>query len=702
MMQQLLSSGSNDATPPGGESAPSGGPLTWLRSEIPFADIRPEHAGPAIDTLLADAEARLDAVRNASPRTWESTAAPFDRATEALDRAWAVIGHMRSVVHSDAWEQIYTALIPRVSEFYARIPLDGSLWRALAEYAETPEAQALTGHRRRFLDRTLAEFRRNGAALPPEGKAQLAGILSELAQLATTFSHNVLSATAAWSLDVTDPARLEGVPAPLQAMMRDAAEAAGAEGWRVTLAGPLVTAILTYGRDRALREEVWRGYSARASQPPHDNTGIVSRMLQLRQEQAKLLGFEHFADLVLHDRMAHDARTAIAFVDRMEAAARPAFEREIAELQAWARAQGGPDPLAPWDVGFWSERQREALYDIDQEALRPYFSFDQVMRGLFELVHRLYGVTIQASNAPSWHSDARAYDVLDEDGTTLGVFHADFFSRPTKRDGAWMNGLRIGDPIPAPDPTGSRPPQHGPHVGVICGDLTPPAGGRPSLLTFREVETIFHELGHLMHHLLTRTELYRQGGTNVAWDFVELPSQIMENWCVEREVLDMIARHVDTGERLPDEIVDRLRRARTFRAATTMMRQLGFCRVDLELHTGWDPSRGDLLDFGRAVLARYAPAPLTPDHTMVTWFSHLFSDPVGYAAGYYSYQWAAVLDADAFSRFRQAGLFDADVGRTFREQILSRGDSEDPAVLFRAFMGRDPDPAAHLARSGLK
>ncbi|HMV70297.1 MAG TPA: M3 family metallopeptidase, partial [Myxococcota bacterium] len=527
-----------------------------------------------------------------------------------------------------------------------------------------------------------------------EGKARLAAILQELAQLATTFSHHVLSATAAWSLDLPDPGRLDGVPEPLQAMMRDAAAAASLDGWRVTLAGPVVNAVLTYARDRDLRERVWRAYGARASSPPHDNAPIVERMLALRREQAELLGFPHFADLALHDRMAHDARTAVAFIDRLEAAARPAFEREIADLQAWAAAQGAPSPLAPWDVAFWAERQREALYDIDQEALRPFFSFDQVMTGLFELVDRLFGITVRRSDAPTWHPDVRAFDVIDGDGSPIGLFYADFFSRPTKRGGAWMNGMRVGHP--------GHGPGHGPHLGVICGDLTPPAGGRPSLLTFREVETIFHEFGHLLHHLLTRVELYRQAGTNVAWDFVELPSQIMENWCVEREVLDMIARHVDTGERLPDGIVDRLRRARTFRAATAMMRQLGFCRVDLDLHTRWDPAAGaDLLAWSREILSRYSPAPPTPDHTMVTWFSHLFADPVGYAAGYYSYQWAAVLDADAFSRFRQAGLFDAEVGGSFRDHVLSRGDSDDPAALFRGFMGRDPDPSAHLARSGL-
>jgi oligopeptidase A len=456
---------------------------------------------------------------------------------------------------------------------------------------------------------------------------------------------------------------------------------------------PVVNAVLTYAEDRALREQVWRGFQRRAAEPPHDNAPVVLEMLRLRQEQAKLLGFADFADLVLADRMAKTGAEAEAFVHRLERAARPAFEAEILELEAWAAEQGAPTPLAPWDVAFWAERLRKDRYDLDSEALRPYFVYDRVLNGMFGLARELFGIEVRAIAEPSWHPDVRVFEVADHDGRVLGTFHADFFSRPGKRDGAWMNPMITG----APGEGG-----HAPHVGVICGDMMPPTPGRPSLLLHREVETIFHEFGHLLHHLLTEAELYRQAGTNVAWDFVELPSQIMENWCLERGVLDLIARHVDTDETLPDELLTRLRAARTYRAATFMMRQLGFCHLDLTLHRRFDPfGEAQVLDVAREALSAYAPVPLPPDSAMVCSFSHLFAEPIGYAAGYYSYQWAAVLDADAFSRFQRDGLLNREIGAAFRRAVLAVGDSVDPAEAFRAFMGRDPDPAAHLARAGL-
>jgi len=408
------------------------------------------------------------------------------------------------------------------------------------------------------------------------------------------------------------------------------------------------------------------------------------------------LGFADFAGLVLEDRMAHDGARALAFLEDLKAKTEARFRAENEELVAFRRSLEGADApaLAPWDVGYYAEKQRAALYDFDEEALRPYFPVDRVVNGLFGLVERLYGVRVtEESGVPAWDSHVRFYNVHDAGGAFLGGFYADWFPRENKRGGAWMDALITGGPARA---------EFHPHLGLICGNLTPPTGGKPALLTHREVETIFHEFGHLLHHLLSRVEVRTLAGTNVAWDFVELPSQIMENWCWERDALDLFAAHWETGERLPEDLFRKMLRARTFRAANAQMRQLGFGFIDLLLHTRYTADRdGDPIAYSRRLLQEFSPAPLPANHAMISAFTHLFASPVGYGAAYYSYKWAEVLDADAFTRFRKEGIFSPEVGGQFRDRILAKGDSEDPAVLYRNFMGRDPDPSALLVRSGL-
>lgn len=663
------------------------GALLDLPSAIPFRDVMAADIPADIRALIAAADARLHAVANVDGvRTWKNTAAAFDRATEPLDRAWGVVGHLRSVAHDDALEAAHHEVLGDVTTFYAGIWLRRPLYDALRAFAETPEAQALQGARRRWLTKTLDAFRRLGAELDGEALLRYQAIVGQLAELAATFSRNVLMATQAWSLTLPDDARLHGLPPSAKAML--AALAGDAGGYRVGLQGPVVTAILTYADDRALREEVWRAWNQRGVAPETDNRSVVAGMLALRQEQAALLGFADFADFVLHDRMAHTGAEATAFIDRLEAATRPGFEAENLALDAFARTHGGPAPLQPWDVGYWSEKARLALHDFDEEALRPYFAYDHVLEGMYALAHRLYGVSVRPADLPVWHDDVRAFALHDADDRCLGTFYTDFFPRPTKRDGAWMN------PLQTADGTGR------PHVAVICGNFSPPTGAGPALLTHREVETLFHEFGHLLHHLLTEAEIYGQAGTNVAWDFVELPSQIMENWCWEREALDVFARHHETGAPLPEELFQRMLGAKNYRAAAFQMRQLGFCRVDLDLHRQ-GPGDLDAVAYAREVLARYSATALPADYGMLASFSHLFADAVGYAAGYYSYQWAAVLDADAFEVFQRNGLFDRATGDAFRHTILAQGDAEDPAVLIARFLGRAPTVDAHLRRAGL-
>jgi len=394
--------------------------------------------------------------------------------------------------------------------------------------------------------------------------------------------------------------------------------------------------------------------------------------------------------------MAHTGDRAMAFLEDLKARTEARFRQENTELLEFRRSLEGPHapPLEPWDVAYYAEKQRAALYAFDEEALRPYFPLEQVTAGMFDLVGRLYGIRVsQEAGVPAWDPQVRYYNVHDETGTFLGAFYADWYPRENKRGGAWMDALITGGPAGG---------KFHPHLGLICGNLTPPLEDQPALLTHREVETIFHEFGHLLHHLLSQVEIRSLAGTSVAWDFVELPSQIMENWCWERPSLNLFARHWQTGETIPEDLFQKMKRARTFRAANAQMRQLGFGFVDLLLHRSYRPERdGDPVEYTRRILMDFTPAPLAADHAFIAGFSHLFASPVGYGAGYYSYKWAEVLDADAFTRFRANGVFSRETGAEFQANILSRGDSEDPAELYRRFMGRDPDPRALLERFGL-
>ncbi len=518
----------------------------------------------------------------------------------------------------------------------------------------------------------------------------------ELSKLTIKFAENVLDSTNAFELIITDAAGLAGLPPSAVAAARESAERKGREGWRFTLHAPDYFAVMTYLDDAAVRRQVYEAFSVRATEGGLDNRPLIARILELRSERARLLGYANFADLVLEDRMAHDGARALAFLDDLKVKTEARFREENRELLEFRRSLEGPSAaeLAGWDVAYYAEKQRAALYDFDEEALRPYFPLEQAVAGLFDLVHRLYGLRIeQEAGAPVWDEAVRYYNVHDESGEFLGGFYTDWFPRENKRGGAWMDALITGGPEGA---------KFRPHLGLVCGNLTPPVGGKPALLTHREVETIFHEFGHLLHHLLSRVECRGLAGTNVAWDFVELPSQIMENWCWERESLDLFARHWETGQPVPDDLFQKMKRARTFRAANQQMRQLGFSYIDLLLHVRYSARRdGDAVEYARHILQEFSPAPLPPAHAMLAAFTHLFASPVGYGAGYYSYKWAEVLEADAFTRFRERGIFSREVGGEFRRQILSRGDSADPAELYRAFMGRDPDPRALLIRNGL-
>lgn len=668
---------------------------------IPFPTVTPEMVKPAVDAALAEAEQGLATIAalDAASIGYDSVLGTLDRATRALDYVGGIVSHLESVLEWPEFRVAYNSVQPALATFGARLSTDGALFAALGQLRSTPEYGTLSPIHKRHVDKSWEELRRSGAGLDDAGKAKLAALDVELSELTTKFSQNTVDASTAFEILVDDEARLAGLPASARAAARVSAEERGKSGWRFTLDGPSYVAALTYLDDTLLRERIYRAYSTRASTAPHDNTPLVSRILDLRQQKAKLLGFEHFADLVLEDRMARTGNDAMRFLAQLWTAAEPRFVQDTQELLAFRREIEGPSApaLESWDLAYYAEKLRKSRYAIDDEQLRPFFPLEKVLSGLFELAAKLFDVRVEPVTEayPVWHESVRTYRASLGGVRDLGVFYMDLHPRPGKRDGAWMHGIvdAQADGDPRTDHAG---------VGLIVANMTKPDAAGTCLLLHREVVTLFHEFGHLLHHMLSDVPVRALSGTKVAWDFVELPSQILENWTWEEDALAFIAHHHETQEPLPKELIQRLRSARGYRAASALVRQIGFSMVDLTLHTRYDAHRdGPVLPFSRAILQTHSAAPLPAEHAMITSFNHLFSSPVGYAAGYYSYQWAEALDADAFALFAENGIFDAKTGSRFVDAVLSRGDSQDPRELFRSFRGRDVDPNAMLARIGL-
>jgi oligopeptidase A len=673
---------------------------------IRWSELKPGLIEPSIDTAIAGAEAAIAAIETGTAEpTFENTFLALEESTEELGKAWSRVTHLTTVLDSPELREAHNQVLPKVSAFNARIPLRPALWARLKAFAALPAASRLSPVRARFVSETVAEFREAGADLPAGGRTRLEAIQTELSKLTQKFSENVLDATNAWQLVVTEESRLAGLP--LQAKARALAEAtakglATAEkpAWRFTLHQPSLEPFMTYLEDAALREEMWRAAAAIGAVAPYDNAALILEILELRTEKAKILGKQHFADSILARRMAKTGDRALGFIEDLRKRCAPAFRRECDELEAFkAKETGEPKGhLAPWELMFRAERLRQADFDFDEEQMRPYFPMDRVMSGLFELARRVFGIRVvekTGDEAASWNPEVRYFDMFDSRERHIGSFYSDWYPRESKRGGAWQDGLITG----GPRADGSRAP----HLGIICGNMTPPAPGRPALLMHREVETVFHEFGHLIHHLLGEVEIKSLSGTRVAWDFVELPSQIMENWCWEREGLDLFARHFETGAAIPEDLFQKMYAARNFRSAVFLTRQAGQAEMDLRLHMHPSDFLGaaDVEPALRAAISACIIPTEPPAPTIIKRFSHLFSDPVGYAAGYYSYLWAEVLEADAFTRFRKEGIFNERVGREFVEKILSRGNADDAAQLFRDFMGRDPNLGALLERRGL-
>ena len=681
-------------------------PLLSGDFRIPFHRIRAEHIEPGIMQALQEAQIEVDTLTaDSSPPTWENTIGHLEEIGSRLSEQIAPSSHLVSVSETPELREAYNSVLPEISAFWSRLPLNGSLWERVKAYAESEEAIQLIGVRKRHVEKTVRDFIRAGADLDKDGKKELMKLKIELAQLEQKFSENVLDATAEYELIVTDEARLSGVPEAMRKRAEAKAQKKGIAGWLLTLDYPSVEPIRKYCDDRELRREIHTAFVTRCRDGKFDNRPLLARILRLRDRIAELLGYDRFPDYVLEDRMAKTAEHAMAFERDLVERTRPFWARDASELRT-AAEKLDIDDLEPWDSAYVAEKLRKERYDIDDETLRPYFALPQVLEGMFEIVHMTFGFEVAERDIEEvWHPDVRYYEIFDELGEKVGAFYTDWYPRKEKRQGAWMNHFITG---------GSRSGGFAPHLGVICGNFTPPDGDHAALLTHREVETIFHEFGHLLHHCTSRVEIPSRAGINVAWDWVELPSQLMENWTWEREALYLFARHHKSGEALPESLYERMVAARRFMGGWSQMRQLALGIVDLELHEELAPqlrlgsaryseeeldlAQGDIvMEFGREHFEPFVVGPHFAELHILPVFTHLFSG--GYAAAYYSYLWSEVLEADIFTRFRQEGIFNRTTGRSYVDSILSRGDSDEPGALFKEFMGRDPDPTALLDRN---
>ncbi len=690
-------------------------PATFVR----WSTLRPESIVPDIRAALAEATARVDSIASQDPATatFESSFLALDDATEELSQAWGKVGHLDSVLNSSTLRTAHNTMLPEVSTFYSKVPLNSKLWQVLKTVASRPDVKSLTAPQRRLIEETMASFLDSGADLGDTEKARIEAINSELAEVTQKYSENVLDSTNAWEIYLSET-ETDGLPKSALAAARESAASKKKphpEGkpYRFTLQAPSLIPVMKHLKDDGLREVFWQASNAIGSASKWDNTELLKRILELRAEKAELLGSNHFADWVLRRRMAQTGATALAFVEDLHGRVAATFQQECQQLESYRSQQTGQpeDHLQPWQVAWWAEQQRRQAYDLDEEQLRPYFPVDRVQNGMFTLAEKLFGIAIRARSVvfvensnqaiPAdavevWHPEVKCYDIFDGE-EHLGSFYTDWHPRESKRGGAWMNPLTTGCPA------GSSSPRRIPHLGVICGNLTPPVGGKPALLTHDDVVTIFHEFGHLLHHLLGNVEVRSLNGINVVWDFVELPSQILENWCWEKDSLDLFARHYETNEPIPTPLFEKMIKARNYRAASDFMRQLALAKLDLELHINASSAVHEDLDaFINTALKGYLMPLKTPQPAIVRRFTHLFASSTGYAAGYYSYKWAEVLDADAFTRFQTEGILNHSTGKDFRSKILAKGNSQPPQDLFRDFMGRDPDPNALLKRNGIE
>ena len=673
-------------------------PLLDTTGLPPFADIRPEHVTPALDVLLADARAALErVVGDDVPADYDAMSAVLDVATERLGRAWGAVNHLNHVADTPDLRAAYNANLPRVTEFHTALGADERLYAKYKALAASPKSATLPPARRRALDNALRDFVLSGAELQGEAKERFAQIQERCAELHQAFSEHVLDATDRFALYV-DPARLDGVPGDVVEAARQQAAKDGRDGQaKLTLHMPSYLPVMQYGTDRALREELYRAYVTRASEfgdPALDNSAIMRELLQLRHEEARLLEHETYAHLSLVPKMADSPEQVLGFLRDLARRARPYAERDLAELREFAARELGLADLQPWDLAFASERLKQARYAFSDQEVKQYFTEPRVLDGLFRIVETLFEVAIRPDEAPVWHPSVRFYRV-ERDGELVAQFYLDPYARNGKRPGAWMDDVRGRWARPDREPgAGVQTP-----VAHLVCNFAPPVGDRPALLTHDDVTTLFHEFGHGLHHMLTRVEdLGVAGIAGVEWDAVELPSQFMENFCWEWDVLRRLTAHVDTGEPLPRALFDKMIAAKNFQSGLQTLRQVEFALFDMRVHHESDAAER-LQAIIDEVRDEVAVVPRVPFNRFQHTFSHIFAG--GYSAGYYSYKWAEVLSADAWSAFEEAGVFDAETGRRYRREILEAGGSRRAIENFVAFRGREPVIDALLRHQGM-
>jgi len=660
----------------------------------PFAAIRPEHVEEALQAVLADNRAALARLLESPPAAadFDTVVPPLEALGDRLHRVWSPVSHLHAVANTPELREAYNRCLPHLSRYHTEVAQNAGLYRLFERVGAGLPADRADGARA-LVDQALRDFRLAGVALPEAEKARFMAIMEELAELQARFEQNLLDAMAAWSHAEADAARVAGIPANVLERAAADAAAAGKAGWLFRLDQPTYIGVMTHARSRDLRALFHRAWATRASAeapspPQFDNTAAIERILALRHEAARLVGFGNFAEYSLATKMATSVEEVRGFLERLVGAARDAARREYAALGAFAG-----HALEPWDVAYWSEELRLKEFSVSDEELRPYFPLPRVLEGLFSLVQRLYGVRFEAADAgPLWHPTAAFFRVVNADGRTIGGLCTDLYARPEKRSGAWMddcvNRLRLADRLQLP-------------VAHLVCNFAPPGPATPSLLSHDEVLTLFHEMGHALHHLLTRVDYPSVAGIHgVPWDAVELPSQFMEGFAWETEIIAMISGHHATGAPLPAPAMERLRASRVFQGGMHMVRQLEFALFDLRIHAEYAPARGGrILDILREVRAAVAVVPAGPYDRFPHGFAHVFGG--GYAAGYYSYKWAEVLSADAYAAFEEEGVLNPQPARRFREQILEIGGTRDIGAAFRAFRGRAPDIAALLRHSGI-
>lgn len=665
----------------------------------PFSEIRPEHVEPAIDKVLADARSQIDTLlQGLTEPSWETLVVPMEALDVTIDRVWSPVSHMNSVVNSEDLRKAYNACLPKLSEFATELGQNEALYHAYKKLQQGPEYLKLDTAQKKVIDNAVRDFRLSGVELPQAEREQFKSLSQKLTERSAKFEENLLDATHAWSKHITDENLLSGLPESTREMAAMMAQRKNLEGWLFTLDFPSYMPVMSYADSRDFREEMYTAFATKASdEGPNagqwDNTDVMQDILKLRHESAQILGFANHAERSLATKMAKDPQQVLAFLHDLAARSKPIAEREYAELCAFAKAESGLENLEAWDVTYWAEKLRQQRYAISQEELKPYFPEDKVVNGLFAVVNRLYGLDIRENkHVDVWHKDVRFFEIVGENGEVRAQFYLDLYARQHKRGGAWMDECMVrrktADGVQIP-------------VAFLTCNFSEPVGGKPALFTHDEVTTLFHEFGHGLHHMLTKIDYAGVSGINgVAWDAVELPSQFMENWCWEREALDLIAGHYQTGEKLPDALYKKMIAARNFQSAMTMLRQLEFSLFDFRLHLEFDPAQHNQVQQTLEQVRDEVSVVKPPKFNRFAHsFGHIFAG--GYAAGYYSYKWAEVLSADAFSKFEENGIFDRQTGIEFLEAILEQGGSREPMELFIEFRGREPQIDALLRHSGI-